>query len=151
MEIKLKEVATVKNSVSKRMDANWGDIISEIKLKDEYKGAFKGLNDFSHVIVITYLQQATYNKEKHLQRRPRNLEELPILGIMSQRGKNRPNPIGITSVKVIESNNDVLKVSGLDAINGTPVVDVKPYFPHYDCKKNVTTPEWVDILMKGYF
>lgn len=151
MAIVFNEIATVKNSVDNRMDANWGNIVSEIHLDSEFHGAFKGIEDFSHVIVIYHLHQAKFDKSKHLQRRPRNLEEFPLLGIFSQRGKNRPNPIGITAVKVVECKDNILKVIGLDAVNNTPVLDIKPYYPHYDRKEDVSVPMWVEELMKGYF
>ncbi len=151
MNIKLKPIASVKNVVENRMDANWGEVVSQIRLNPEFYGAFKGLHDFSHVIVLTYLHQATYSKEKHLQRRPRNNENFPLLGIFAQRGKNRPNPIGITAVEVINVDDDNLVVRGLDAINDTPVLDVKPYFPQYDKKDKVKIPGWVNKLMYNYF
>ena len=76
---------------------------------------------------------------------------MPIVGIFSQRAKDRPNPIGITAVKIVDVGDDYLEVRGLDAINTTPVLDIKPYYPEYDRIKNPATPNWVKRLMKGYF
>jgi tRNA (Thr-GGU) A37 N-methylase len=76
---------------------------------------------------------------------------MPLIGIFAQRAKHRPNPIGITSVQIVSVQENSLKVRGLDAIDGTPVLDIKPYFPIYDLKDTATTPQWVDILMKDYF
>jgi tRNA (adenine37-N6)-methyltransferase len=120
-------------------------------LQPEYIGALSGLEDFSHAIIITYLHQAKYEKEKHLQRRPQGLESMPEVGIFSQRAKDRPNPIGVTAVKIINVGNDYIEVQGLDAINETPVLDIKPYFPHYDKIDLPRVPEWVYRLMKKYF
>ena len=75
---------------------------------------------------------------------------MPLVGIFSQRGKDRPNRIGMTSVRIISADEQTLVVQGLDAIDGTPVLDIKPYYPVYD-KKNATVPEWVDRLMEHYF
>ena len=75
---------------------------------------------------------------------------MPLVDIFSQRGKDRPNRIGLTSVENISVSNSTLAVKSLDAINGTPVLDIKPYFPVYD-KKDAKTPEWVDRLMEQYF
>ena len=61
-----------------------------------------GLNDFSHATVIYYLDKAVYDREKHLQRRPQNREDMPLVGIFAQRGKDRPNRIGMTSVQIVE-------------------------------------------------
>jgi tRNA (Thr-GGU) A37 N-methylase len=100
---------------------------------------------------VTYLHRAKYEMTKHLKRRPRGLESMPMVGIFSQRTKDRPNPIGSTAVRVIGVGTDDLKVQGLDAINGTPVLDIKPYFPQYDRVENPGIPEWVNELMKAYF
>ena len=110
-----------------------------------------GLEKFSHAIIVTYLHQAKYEKEKHLQRRPRNLETMPEVGIFSQRAKDRPNLIGITAVEIITVGDDYLEIKGLDAINETPILDIKPYYPHYDKIDSPKVPEWVDRLMKNYF
>jgi tRNA-Thr(GGU) m(6)t(6)A37 methyltransferase TsaA len=150
-EIKLKPIGFVSSPIIERMDENWGEIKSKIILNPEYAGALTGLDGFSHAIIVTYLHQAQYEKEKHLQRRPRNLETMPKVGILSQRAKNRPNPIGITAVKIIDVGDDYLEVKGLDAINGTPILDIKPYYPDYDKIDNPKVPEWVDRLMKKYF
>ena len=79
-----------------------------------------------------------------------SMRNMPLVGIFSQRGKNRPNQIGITSVEIIAVTDDTLVVKGLDAVDGTPVLDIKPYYPVYD-KKEATVPEWVDRLMEHYF
>ena len=76
---------------------------------------------------------------------------MPITGILSQRAKNRPNPIGVTAVEILKVGDDYLEVKGLDAINETPILDIKPYYPHYDKVNDAKVPEWVDRLMKGYF
>lgn len=151
MEIKLNPIGEVNSSVIDKMDENWGKVVSKIILKPEYNGALLGIQDFSHAIILTFLHQATYDKKKHLQRRPRNLETMPLLGILSQRGKNRPNPIGVTSVEIINAGVDFIEVKGLDAINGTPILDIKPYFPEYDKIDNSKVPSWVNILMENYF
>lgn len=69
---------------------------------------------------------------KHLQRRPQNRDDMPLVGIFSQRGKDRPNQIGIATVQIISVKEDELIVKGLDSINGTPILDIKPYYPIYD-------------------
>jgi tRNA-Thr(GGU) m(6)t(6)A37 methyltransferase TsaA len=151
IELQLKPVGFISSPVTEQTDENWGGVISRIVLKPEYIGALSGLEDFSHAIIITYLHQAKYEKEKHLQRRPRGLESMPKVGIFSQRAKDRPNAIGVTTVKIITVGSDFIEVQGLDAINGTPVLDVKPYYPQYDKIDSPKTPEWVGRLMEKYF
>ena len=96
------------------------------------------------------MDRAVFDREKHLKRHPQNHEDMPLVGIFSQRGKDRPNRMGMTSVQVVEVSEDTLTVKGLDAIDGTPVLDIKPYYPVYD-RKDANVPEWVDRLMVHYF
>ncbi len=149
--INLNPIGVVSNDIVNRMDANWGKVKSKIIIDKEYYGALDGLSDFNYAIILTYLHEAKYKKDQHLQRRPRNLKDMPLIGIFSQRAKNRPNPIGITAVKIIKVTEDYLEVTGLDAINSTPILDIKPYYPQYDKKNDSVVPEWVDELMKDYF
>ena len=146
----LEPVGWVKNDVTAKKDDSWGQVISSVVLDKQYASGLKGLEDFSHAIILFYLDQAQYQKEKHLQRRPQNRNDMPLVGIFSQRGKNRPNRIGMTSVEIIAVTDDTLVVKGLDAVDGTPVLDIKPYYPAYD-RKDASVPEWVDRLMKHYF
>lgn len=143
-------IGKVHNSVNEQTDTDWGKVISEVVLEESLRPGLKGLEDFSHVLILTYLDQASFQREKHLFRRPQGREDMPIVGIFSQRAKDRPNPIGVTACEIIKIERDVLFVRGLDAINGTPVLDIKPYYPIYD-QKNAEVPTWVDILMQEYF
>lgn len=136
--------------LKKKKHTDWGKDVSIIRLKEEYRGGLSGLKDFSHVLILFYLDQARFISEKHLQRRPQNREDMPVVGIFSQRTKDRPNTIGLTSVSVVSVDDISLTVKGLDAIDGTPVLDIKPYYPVYD-KKDASVPEWVDRLMDRYF
>ncbi len=146
----MEPIGRVKNHVTAGKDTSWGEDISSVVLDEQYISGLKGLEDFSHAIILFHLDQARYQKEKHLQRRPQNRDDMPLVGIFSQRGKNRPNRIGMTSVEIMAVTEDTLVVKGLDAIDGTPVLDIKPYYPAYD-RKDATVPEWVDRLMEHYF
>ncbi|MCR5055229.1 MAG: tRNA (N6-threonylcarbamoyladenosine(37)-N6)-methyltransferase TrmO [Lachnospiraceae bacterium] len=150
MDIVMQPIGYVKNEVTQRKDTSWGEDTSTLVLNDEYKTGLTGLEDFSHAIIIFHLDKAKYEKEKHLQRRPQNRDDMPLVGIFSQRGKDRPNQIGMTSVEIISVTDGTLTVKGLDAIDGTPILDIKPYYPVYD-KKDAKVPEWVDRLMENYF
>ena len=146
----MEPIGYVRNTVTERKDVAWGEDTSTIVLEESYISGLKGLEDFSHVIILYYLDKAKYVKEKHLQRRPQNREDMPLVGIFSQRGKDRPNQIGMTSVEIVSVSDDRIVVKGLDAIDGTPVLDIKPYYPVYD-KKDASVPEWVERLMEHYF
>ena len=91
------------------------------------------------------------DKEKiRLKKRPRGRDDMPYVGIFSQRAKRRPNPIGVTTVEIIKRGLNTLTVKGLDAIDGTPVLDIKPYFPR-DRVEHPKIPEWVYRLMNNYY
>lgn len=150
MEITVKPVAFVRSEVKARKDVGWGTDVSTLKLEPAYAGGLAGLSDFSHAIIVTYLDQAKFDPEKHLQRRPQNRADMPLTGIFAQRGKDRPNQIGVTAVEILAAAEDALTVRGLDAVDGTPVLDIKPYFPMYD-KREAVVPEWVTRLMEHYF
>ena len=146
----MRPVGHVSNTVTTKKDTAWGTDISTIFLDEAYHTGLAGLETFSHAIIICYLDKAKYIPEKHLQRRPQGREDMPIVGIFSQRTKDRPNPIGVTSVEILAVDDRSITVKGLDAIDGTPVLDIKPYYPVFD-KRNATTPGWVDLLMEHYF
>ena len=150
MEVMLNPIGRVKNTITDRKDNSWGGDVSSILLDEEYASGLKGLEDFSHAIILFYLDQARYVRERHLQRRPRNRDDMPRVGIFAQRAKDRPNQIGMTAVEILSVSDDALVVRGLDAIDGTPVLDIKPYYPAYD-RREATVPEWVDRLMEHYF
>ena len=149
-DIIMQPIGYVKNNVQDKKDVSWGEDSSTISLYEEFHGGLKGLEEFSHVIILYYLDKANYDKDKHLQRRPQNREDMPLVGIFSQRGKDRPNKIGMTSVQIEKVNVDSITVKGLDAIDGTLILDIKPYYPVYD-KKDAKVPEWVTRLMEHYF
>ncbi len=150
MEIVMTPIGVVRNEVEERKDVSWGDDISSIVLDEQYAPGLEGLDGFSHAIILFYLDQAKFDREKHLQRRPRNRDDMPLAGIFAQRGKDRPNRIGITSVKIVSVSEGSLVVKGLDAVDGTPVLDIKPYYSAYD-KRDASVPAWVDRLMEQYF
>lgn len=150
MDIVMHPIGWVRNNVKQKKHVAWGEDVSTLCLNAEYYGGLKGMEAFSHAIVVYYLDQARYEREKHLQRRPQNREDMPLVGIFSQRGKDRPNTIGMTAVEVVSVGEGEMIVKGLDAIDGTPVLDIKPYYPVYD-RKDASVPEWVDRLMEHYF
>lgn len=150
MEIIMKPIGVVRNEVTDRKDVSWGNDISAIILDRQFASGLEGLEDFSHAIILFYLDQAKFDQEKHLRRRPQNREDMPFVGIFSQRGKDRPNQIGTTAVEIVSVSRDTLIVKGLDAVDGTPVLDIKPYYPAYD-QKEASVPAWVDRLMERYF
>ena len=147
----LKPIGFVESPVKAPVDENWGSVTSRIVLQPEYAAGLTGLESFSHLIVVTYLHHASFESSRHLQRRPRGLVQMPQVGIFAQRAKDRPNPLGVTVVRILSVEQGAIVVRGLDAIDETPVVDLKPYYPQYDAVDSPVVPAWVHELMRGYF
>ncbi len=133
------------------MDEKWGPVIAEIELNNALAAGLQGMDQFSHVIVIFLMHRYAFDLAKDLIRRPQERADMPELGAFAQRAKHRPNPIGITTVELIQVRGNTLTVRGLDAIDGTPVLDIKPYVPAFDTRHNPVVPEWIKKLMENYF
>jgi len=144
-------IGHVKSAVTEPVDLDWGAVESRIVVEPALRPGLRGLEEFSHVIVVTWLHGASFDLARHLVRRPRGLATMPELGIFAQRAKDRPNPLGITIVSLVAVEPDGIRVRGLDAIDGTPILDLKPYFPQFDAATDARVPGWVPELMKGYF
>ena len=147
----IEPIGVVRSPVTEGVDEDWGGVVSEIHIKPEYSPGLRGLDAFSHVNVIFLMHRSRFDPATDLMRRPRGRDDMPQVGIFAQRAKHRPNPIGLTAVRLLSVLDNVLTVQGLDAIDGSPVLDIKPYFPVFDRVEDAATPEWVDRLMEGYF
>ncbi len=149
--IEITPIGIVKTDVKDAVDTNWGKVISEIHLREELAPGLQGLDDWSHLVVIFLMHETQFDPAVHLMRRPQERDDMPEIGIFAQRARHRPNRIGITAVRFMGSAGAVLRVKGLDAINGTPVLDIKPYAPAYDGVTEPLVPSWFIRLMQGYF
>jgi tRNA-Thr(GGU) m(6)t(6)A37 methyltransferase TsaA len=150
MEIEIEVIGSVVSPIKEPVDQNWGEVVSEIVLEKKYSDGLIGLEDFSHTVIIYFMHLAAENNRVKIRRRPQGRDDMPFAGIFSQRAKNRPNPVGVTAVKIIKVENNILKIQGLDAIDGTPVLDIKPYYPR-DRVENPIIPKWVYRLMSNYY
>ena len=152
MHFTIKPIAFVNNSRKEILDDNWGAIISTIELSEDiHEDAIKGIHEFSHLDIVFYFDQVPDDKIQYEARHPRNNKDYPEVGILAQRGKNRPNKLGLTTVELIETKGRVLIVKGLDAIDGTPIVDIKPLMKEFLPKGEVRQPAWSTDLMKNYW
>lgn len=133
-------------------DDNWGNVISRIELTESIdESSIRGIEEFSHLEIIYYFDKVDDTKIITGARHPRNFEHLPVVGIFAQRAKNRPNKLGLTTVKLLKAENKTLYVTGLDAINGTPVLDIKPVFKQFLPREEVKQPSWTNDIMKNYW
>jgi len=144
-------IGEVRSPVTEGVDCGWGSVVSEILVDSEFAAGLSGLEAFSHIVVVFHMDRSSWAPDSDLVRRPQGRADMPHVGIFAQRAKHRPNPIGITCVRLLGVEGNVVRVRGLDAIDGTPVLDIKPYFPQYDAAPDHHTPEWVDRLMTDYF
>ena len=147
----LDPIGFVRNEVTEARDEDWGGVVSELRLLPQYAGGLQGLDGFSHAVIVFLMHHAVFQSEAHLQRRPRDRDDMPLLGIFAQRARHRPNPIGTTTVRIESVTGSSLFVRGLDAIDGTPVLDIKPHVPVFDAPEAPTVPGWMGRLMRGYF
>jgi len=133
-------------------DDDWGAIESQIQLDAALSPeALDGIETFSHAEVIFYFDRLTAADVVWGTRHPRGNPAWPVVGIFAQRGKARPNRLGSTIVEVISREGRILKVRGLDAIDGTPVLDVKPVIREFLPRSPVRQPDWATELMREYW
>jgi len=141
----LKAIGVVKNRVRQApgVGYNWQDEISEIIIDGSLTEALDGLDGFSHIIVIWGMHQAGDTADLPLKIHPRGNKELPLMGRFATRSPHRPNPLGKATARLLQRRGNILTVKGLDAIDGTPVIDIKPYIPGYDSVADAEAPEWI--------
>jgi tRNA-Thr(GGU) m(6)t(6)A37 methyltransferase TsaA len=133
-------------------DDYWGGEHAQIRLVDSIPPeALKGLADFSHVKVLFFFHQVEATTIETGARHPRNNRAWPSVGIFAQRGKNRPNRIGSTICKVVSVEGRTLVLEELDAIDGTPVLDIKPVMQEFLPREAVRQPTWSRELMASYW
>src|SRR3989304_6400358 len=114
---------------------------SEIIINPELSEALEGITGFSHYFVLFWLSEITVEQQAMMKVHPRGRMDMPLLRVYATRTNLRPNPIGLTLVELLKVENNVLTVRGLDAFNGTPVLDIKP-FDFRDIAKDAKMPEW---------
>ena len=139
-EIKLKPIGTVRSEIKERVKGRAAQATATIEIDPALTEALDNLDEFSHIIVIYWL---------HKSRRPAPLKVYPgrhahpyPVGVFASRSPDRPNPIGKSTVRLLKREGNILMVEGLDAIDGTPVLDIKPYIPGLDSAENAVAPPW---------
>jgi tRNA-Thr(GGU) m(6)t(6)A37 methyltransferase TsaA len=147
----LQPIAWVYSPAKTAVDEGWGRIVSEIRIRPELAAGLLGLETFSHAVVVFLMHQATFDLTGHRTRRPRDRADMPLVGIFAQRSRHRPNPLGVSTVAIERVANSSLFVRGLDAIDGTPVLDIKPHVQAFDSPPSAVEPEWMSQLMEEYF
>ncbi|MEV4430603.1 SAM-dependent methyltransferase [Streptomyces sp. NPDC049602] len=134
-------------------DDDWGDVESIVRIDAEAFGpeALAGLDAFSHLEVVYHFDRVRPDAVETGARHPRGNEEWPLVGIFAQRGKNRPNRLGVSRCRLVRTDGLDLHVRGLDAVDGTPVLDIKPYMTEFGPQGPTTQPAWADEIMRRYY
>lgn len=150
MNISLQPVAYVHSTRAEIKDDAWDRETAYVELTADYDAeSLQGLDSFSHVALIFYMHQV--NRVTTGVRHPRNREDWPAVGIFAQRGKNRPNALGLTVCRIERLEGKRLYVQGLDAVDGTPVLDIKPWVDDFGPRGDVQAPAWMQELMADYW
>ena len=140
----LKAIGVVRNGVTQPTDARdaWEKVVSEIVIDSSLTEALDGLEGFSHIIVLYWMDRAD-SINLPLKVHPMGRAEVPRQGIFAVRTPNRPNRIGKITVRLLQRQGNILRVEGLDALDGSPVIDIKPYLPGYDSVADARVPQWI--------
>jgi len=151
-EVPCRPVAVVVGGRGEILDDNWGDVTAVIRLDDAFApDALAGLEDFSHVEVVFSFDRVPEDEIETGARHPRGRDDWPLVGIFAQRGKNRPNRLGVSRAEILRVEGRDLHVRGLDAIAGTPVLDIKPVMREFEPRGPVRQPDWATELMRDYY
>jgi tRNA (adenine37-N6)-methyltransferase len=152
-EIHLAPIGIVRSGRAVVEDDDWDSVPSSIEIDPARfsPDALAGLDTFSHVEVVYWMDRVEETKIETGARHPRQNPDWPRVGIFAQRAKNRPNRIGTTICRIQVVDGLTVKVAGLDAVDGTPVLDLKPWVREFGPRGEVRQPAWMDQLMTGYW
>ena len=134
-------IGRVENKHDDVTKASWAKVKSSILIHEKFVDALNGLGGFSHIFVIGWLHLFPDDLRNRMSAFPRGDSALPELGSLALRGA-RPNPFSVTVCKLLKVDRNSVRVEGLDLVDGTPVLDIKPYIPEYDSNSTAILPEW---------
>ena len=152
-QITLQPIGSVASSRTEPLDDDWDSVESAIELDPARftSESTAGLAEFSHLEVIYCFDRVPDDEIQSGSRRPRGRADWPKVGIFAQRGKGRPNRLGVTACRLISVDGVRLRVQGLDAIDRTPVLDIKPVMRGFLPRGDIREPAWAEELMRGYW
>jgi tRNA (adenine37-N6)-methyltransferase len=149
----VKAIGRVRGGRSAPDDDNWEGVSAEIELDSSQFNAeaLLGLEQFSHAEIVFVFDQVGSDDISYDARHPRGRTDWPKVGIFAQRGRNRPNRIGVSVCRITQVSGLTLRVQGLDAIDGTPVLDIKPVMTGFRPRGDVKEPDWAREIMERYW
>ncbi len=144
--VSLPPIAVVRNNVFDPKPDGWESVKSDLIFREDLMDALEGIDSYSHIIVVFSCHRVPGAAKTHTFLT--GDAGLPEQGILASRSQLRPNSIGVAVVQLLRRRKNIVRVLGLDAIDGTPIVDIKPYLPVYDSVPGATVPEWVSRAMR---
>lgn len=137
--VSVRPIAVVRNDVREPRPHGWDRVRSTIVVRDELAEALDGIDDYTHIIVVFAFDKVPESEQRLRVR----MEGAPAeQGVLATRSQRRPSPLGVSVTRLLRRRANVLWVEGLDAINGTPILDIKPYFPNHDAVPAAGIPAW---------
>ena len=150
--ISLEPIGHVRSPRRELRDDDWGSVTATIELVVGFgPEALAGLEDYSHAEVLFHFDRVAESTIERGARHPRGNPRWPRVGIFAQRAKDRPNRLGSTIVEILRRDGRALTVAGLDAVDGTPVLDIKPVMVEFLPRTTVRQPSWSHELMREYW
>lgn len=145
MTVQMEPIGKIRNEFEGGIPEGWEEALADIVLDEEYRPALEGVEAFSHLIVLFWLHGIP-REGLDLKTHPQGRQDLPLVGIFATRTPYRPNPIGVQVVELVSREGNVLTVRGIDAYNGSPVLDIKPYLQRGDAVTPTRIPDWLKKL-----
>ena len=121
--------------------------VSEIVIHQDYAGIIDGIEEFSHLLVLYWADRVSEAGRTFTKVHPMGRRDMPLVGVFSTCSPARPNPILVIAVRLLKRSGMTLSVAGLDAVDGSPVIDIKPYLSHYYSVQDAKLSGWMNQLL----
>jgi tRNA-Thr(GGU) m(6)t(6)A37 methyltransferase TsaA len=141
--MKLVPIGVIRSPVRNLGHEDWEAVVAEVVVNSDLEPALDQIEAFSHLLIVWWMDRVKPDERHRLRAHPRHDPANPLVGVFATRSPKRPNPLGVTVVKLLERDGPVLRVKGLDAIDVTPVLDIKPYLAGHDATAHATIPPWM--------
>jgi tRNA-Thr(GGU) m(6)t(6)A37 methyltransferase TsaA len=143
LKLKINIIGRVENKINISDKFQAENVVSRIIIDNKYNEALDGIEEFSHLMIIFWLDRVKDEDRRVLKVHPKGNPSNPLTGVFATHSPLRPNPVGVTVVQLLKRDKNIITVKGLDAINGTPILDIKCYIPIKDIDRSAKVPDWV--------